>query len=94
MMRSFYNYASNQYLREYLNNFVYEEPIWMIFIRVSMSIKIECYMFKTTNEWEGLTSFLIFLIKIFYSFTLLLFNFHANYWQYQIKWNYCTYSYT
>ena len=59
-----------------------------------MPIKMECYMFKTTDEWEGLTSFSIFLIEMFYSFNLLLFKFYVNYYQYQIKLNYCTYSYT
>jgi len=64
------------------------------FICASMSIKMKCYMFKTIDELKGLTRIPIFLIKLFYSFTLLLFNFHANYCQYQIKSNYCTYSYT
>jgi len=55
------------------------------FICTSILIKRECYMFKTTDKWEWLTPFPIFLIEIFYSFTLLLFSFHANYCQYQIK---------
>jgi len=70
------------------------QSIWMIFICASMLIKMKCYMFKTTNEWEGLTTFQIFLIELFYPFTLVLFNFHANYCQYQIKSNYFTYYYT
>jgi len=45
MIKSFYKYARNQYLGNYLNNFVCEESIWMIFIYALMSIKMKCYMF-------------------------------------------------
>jgi len=65
MIMSFYKYAKNWYLGDYLNNFVCEELIWMIFIWVSMSIKMKCYMFlfiENTNKWEGWTSIPIFLI--------------------------------
>jgi len=77
MIRFFYKYAMNRYLGDILNNFVYDESIWMIFICVSMSIKMECYMFlftEDTYEWEGLTPIPIFSIESLKSFTLLLFN--------------------
>jgi len=90
MIMSFYKYARNQYLGNSLNNVVCEELTWMIFICASMSIKIEYYMFKTTDEWEGLTSFPIFLIEIFYSFIL----FSCKLMSISFKSNYCTYSYT
>jgi len=67
MIRSFYKYERNRYLGDSLNNFVFEKSILMFFICASMSIKMECYMFETTNEREGLTSFPIFLIEISYS---------------------------
>ena len=82
MIRSFYKYARNRYLWHSLNNFVCEELIWMTFICASMSIKIECYMFKTTNEWEVLTPFPTLLIELFYSFILFSFNFDAKLCQY------------
>ena len=53
----------------------------MSFICASTLIKMECYMFsfiETINEYEGLTLFPIFPIDSSKSFTLLLFNFHAN----------------
>jgi len=56
--------------------------------------KDKCYMFKTTHEWEGLIPFPIFLIKIFYSHNMLLFNFHANYYCQLSNQNIYTYSYT
>ena len=68
MIEYFYKYARNRYLEDILNNFVCEESIWMIFIRASMSIKMECYMFlfiENTNEWERWTTISIFPIDSF-----------------------------
>jgi len=80
MIKSFYKYVRYRYLGDFLNNFICDKSIWITFICASMLIMMGCYMFKTTNEWEWLTIFPIFLIENFYS--LLLFNFHANYCQY------------
>jgi len=51
MIKSFYKYARNR--RDSLNNFICKESIWIIFICVSVSIKIEYYiLLKNRDEWD------------------------------------------
>ena len=45
MIMGFYKYAMNQYLEDIFNNFLCEESIWMIFIYVSIPIKMKFYIF-------------------------------------------------
>jgi len=62
------------------------------YMRININQRIEYYYaFQKSKKDEPQSQFSQLNQQLF---TLVLFNFHANYCQYQIKSNYCTYSYT
>jgi len=90
----FYKYARNQYLGDSLNNFVYEESIWIIFICASMSNKMECYMFKTrrVRKINPILNFLNWNLLLVYFFYLIFVQTYVNIFQIKLLYIFLLYS--
>jgi len=89
MIRSFYKYAINRYLRDSLNNFICEIDMNKFYMCININQDDILYVFENTNKWEGwIPIFPIDSSKHLLCFYLISYKFfiHTNFQQ---SFTYC-----